>query len=145
MCAGSVHHNAMSPVVCQQIITALRIIDGKQGGELGRKKLEDLRSHANYFRRECKKMGLHVYGDYDSPVVPVLLYNPTKILAFSRECFKRGLAVVVVGFPATPVVLSRCRFCISAGHTRAQLEDAVEKLKEVTELLKLRYANSPFG
>ena len=90
-------------------------------------------------------MGLHVYGDYDSPVVPVLLYNPTKILAFSRECFKRGLAVVVVGFPATPVVLSRCRFCISAGHTRAQLEDAVEKLKEVTELLKLRYANSPFG
>jgi serine palmitoyltransferase len=37
-------------------------------------------------------MGLHIYGDYDSPVVPMLLYNPTKILAFSRECFARSAA-----------------------------------------------------
>lgn len=44
-----------------------------------------------------------------------MLYNPTKIAAFSRECYQRGLAVVVVGFPATPIVLSRTRFCVSAG------------------------------
>ena len=46
-------------------------------------------------------------------VMPVLLYNPTKIAAFSRECLKRGLAVVTVGFPATPLIESRARFCIS--------------------------------
>ena len=90
-------------------------------------------------------MGLHVYGDYDSPVIPVLLYNPTKILAFSRECFERDLAVVTVGFPATPVVLSRCRFCISAGHSKQDLEEALMKIKEVATVLRLRYANSVFG
>ena len=126
--------------VCDKVVSVT-----KQGGGLGEKKLKDLRENANYFREACRSMGLHVYGNYDSPVIPVMLYNPTKILAFSRECFNRGLAVVVVGFPATPVVLSRCRFCISAGHTRADLEVAVEKIKEVTELLKLRYAKSPFG
>jgi serine palmitoyltransferase len=90
-------------------------------------------------------MGLHVYGDYDSPVVPVLLYNPTKIVAFSRECFAKGLAVVVVGFPATPVISSRIRFCISAGHTHEEIVEALEKLKEVVGDLKLRYAKSVTG
>ena len=71
------------------------------------------------------KMGLHVYGSYDSPIVPVLIYMPGKLAAFSRECLKRGVAVVVVGFPATSVVLSRARFCLSAGLTRADLENAV--------------------
>lgn len=33
----------------------------------------------------------------------------------------RGFAVVVVGFPATPLVESRVRFCISAAHTEEQL------------------------
>ena len=66
-------------------------------------------------------MGLHVYGDPDSPIIPVLIYFPAKIASFSRECLKRNVAVVVVGFPATSVILSRARFCISAGHSRADL------------------------
>merc|ERR1711871_1796011 len=73
-------------------------------------------------RTEMKKIGMHVYGDYDSPIIPCLIYFPAKIAAFSRECLKRGLAVVVVGFPATSVILSRVRFCISAGHSRAALD-----------------------
>jgi serine palmitoyltransferase len=30
-------------------------------------------------------MGLHVLGDWGSPISPILLYNPAKIAAFSRE------------------------------------------------------------
>jgi len=92
-----------------------------------------------------QEMGLHVLGHYDSPIMPVMLYNPTKIAAFSRECFKRGLAVVVVGFPAVPILESRARFCISAGHTREQLDGALEEINEVVDVLKLRYATSTFG
>ena len=86
-----------------------------------------------------------MYGDHDSPVIPVLLYNPTKIAAFSRECLKRGLAVVTVGFPATPIIKSRARFCVSAGHKRADLEAAIATIGEVAELCKLRYSVSTFG
>jgi len=42
--------------------------------------------------------------------------------AFSRECIKRGLATVVVGFPATPIIESRARFCLSAAHTKQMLD-----------------------
>lgn len=144
-CAGSLHHTAMSPIVAQQVLTAFRIIANVEGDGLGPRKIKALRDNANFFRSELLKMGVHVYGDYGSPIIPMLLYNPTKILAFSRECFARHLAVVVVGFPATPVVLSRCRFCISAGHTRAQLVEALAHIKEVAATLKLRYAASVIG
>ena len=47
--------------------------------------------------------------------------------AFSRECLARGLGVVVVGFPATPITKTRVRFCLSAAHTKDDI-DEVRKL-----------------
>lgn len=35
---------------------------------------------------------------------------------------KRNIGVVVVGFPATPIIESRARFCLSAAHTREMLD-----------------------
>ena len=55
------------------------------------------------------------------------------------------IAAVVVGFPATPLVLSRVRFCISAGHSRADLDYALGKIDEVCGVLKLRYRRSSYG
>ena len=40
---------------------------------------------------------------------------------------------------------SRARFCISAGHTREELDRALKELDEIADLLKLRYARSTFG
>ena len=68
-----------------------------------------------------------------------MLYNPAKIPAFSRECLARHLAVVVVGFPATPLLLSRARVCISASHSRSDLAAALDVMAEVVDLLGLRY------
>ena len=143
--SGALYHNALSPTVCEQVLTAFKIIMGEDGTNLGATKLKALRENSNYFRSEMKRIGLHVYGDMDSPIIPVMLYFPAKIAAFSRECLKRGLAVVVVGFPATSVILSRARFCISAAHTRDDLEDAVRKIDEVAQLLCLKYQNSALG
>ena len=42
--------------------------------------------------------------------------------ALSRELLKRGIAAVIAGFPATSILESRVRFCISAAHTREQLD-----------------------
>jgi len=42
--------------------------------------------------------------------------------AFSRYCVTQGLATVVVGFPATPIIEARARFCLSAAHTKKMLD-----------------------
>lgn len=42
--------------------------------------------------------------------------------AFGREMLRRGIATVVVGFPATPIIESRARFCLSAAHTPEMID-----------------------
>lgn len=142
---GFLHHNSLSPIVAKQVLTALHIIASPDPNGLGRKKLGQLRENSNFFRSEMERLGLHTYGDYDSPIVPVLIYCPGKIAAFSRECLKRGVAIVVVGFPATSVVLSRARFCLSASHSREDLVHAVKVIDEVTELLCMKYDKNFIG
>jgi serine palmitoyltransferase len=114
---------------------------GEDGTDLGKRKLQALRDNSNYFRMRLQEMGVHVLGHYDSPIMPIMLYNPTKIAAFSRECLKRGLAIGVVGFPIVPILMSRARLCISAGHTRPELDRALAGIDEIAGLLQLRYAS----
>lgn len=145
MSLGSSISNAMSPVITQQVIRAFEIIQGKDGTDIGKEKLRLVKENSDYFRERLREMGCEVFGDKGSPVVPLMLYHPAKIAAFSRECLDEGLAVVVVGFPATPLVLSRARFCISAGHNRKDLDEALEKIERIATRMKLRYKKSSFG
>ena len=138
-CFGSLYSASISPPACMQIISAIKIIMGEDGTDLGKKKLQSIYDNANFFREELRKAKFHVLGDTGSPVVPVMLYIPSKIKAFGVECRKRNMAVVVVGYPATPILLSRVRFCLSAAHTREDLKKAVEKIVEIGDLLSMRY------
>eukprot|EP00873_Tetraselmis_striata_P041912 jgi/Tetstr1/462176/TSEL_007241.t1 len=137
---GSINASAMSPPACQQVTSALKLMLGEDGSRRGAQKIAQLRLNSNYMRRKLVDMGLAVLGDDDSPVMPVMIYSPGKIAAFSRKCLERRLATVVVGFPATPLLLARCRVCVSAAHTQEDLDKAVEVLDEVTSqcLMKFR-------
>jgi len=160
--SGMLAHTAMSPVIARQIVTALNIINSASTStalfaspkskqltmstaSMGRQKLDALHSNALFFRGEMKRIGLHVLGHDASPIVPVLVYSPTKLAAFSRECLARGVAVVVVGFPAVSFLTGRCRFCLSAAHTRVDLERAAEVIEEVAEMIGIRYGSHFFG
>lgn len=55
-----------------------------------------------------------------------MLFNPGKIPSFSRLALDRGIAITVVGFPATPLMSTRARICISAAHTREDLDWALK-------------------
>ena len=125
---ASAYAMSMSVPAIVQANKAFAVImgpDGK-GTSKGLKKIQQLDDNSCYFRERLRKMGCKVLGDMNSPVVPVMLFHNEKISIFSRLCLSRGLAVVVVGYPATPVFLSRVRFCLSAGHTRKMLDDALE-------------------
>lgn len=50
---------------------------------------------------------------------------------FSREMLKRDIAICVVGYPATPIISSRARFCVSAAHTREDLGEDTRKQNEL--------------
>jgi serine palmitoyltransferase len=136
---GQIYEPAMAPATVQQIVSALGVIMGKDGTDIGRRKVKQLKDNSNYFRHAMISKGFQVFGDPDSPIVPIMLYSPAKLTAFSRECLRRNLAVVVVGFPATPLLLGRARFCISASHSLEDLEWAVNELDEIGERVSVKY------
>lgn len=63
---------------------------------------------------------------------------PGAQVALSRELLQRRMAMVIVGFPATPLLLTRSRICISAAHSREDLDWALEQLDELATLCNLR-------
>jgi len=129
----------MATPCCQQAITAMSIISGEDGTDLGKQKLLALKENSNFFRNGLIERGFQVYGDQDSPVVPLMIYYPAKMYMFSRECLDLGLAVVIVGFPATPLLMSRVRFCISASHKKEDLQNALDKIGILGDRLLLKY------
>lgn len=59
----------MSVPAVEQVISALKLIQGHDGSDRGPRKMQQLRDNSNYFRRKLKEMNLMVLGDDDSPVM----------------------------------------------------------------------------
>ncbi|WCJ36329.1 Long chain base biosynthesis protein 2a [Euphorbia peplus] len=138
-CPAHLYATSISPPAAQQIISSIKVILGEDGSSRGAQKLARIRENSNFFRSELQKMGFEVLGDNDSPVMPIMLYNPAKIPAFSRECLNQNVAVVTVAFPATPLLLARARICISASHTKEDLLKALEVISRVGDLVGIKY------
>ncbi|NWX10712.1 SPTC3 palmitoyltransferase, partial [Caloenas nicobarica] len=119
---SAVYATSMCPAVAEQIIRAMKCLMGLDGTTQGLQRVRQLGRNTRYFRRRLHEMGFIIYGNDDSPVVPLLLYMPGKIGAFARRMLEKNIGVVVVGFPATPITESRARFCVSAAHTREMLD-----------------------
>ncbi|CAF3945932.1 unnamed protein product [Rotaria sp. Silwood2] len=135
---ATTYATSMSTPVVEQIISVLSLLLDENEEHEGRRRINQLAWNTRYFRQRLTKMGFIVYGHPHSPVVPALLYSPSKIAAFNREMLKRGVAVVTVGFPATPLVLGRVRFCLSASHTKEMLDEVLKHAEEVGDLLNMR-------
>ncbi|KAH9743225.1 Long chain base biosynthesis protein 2a [Citrus sinensis] len=138
-CPAHLYATSISPPAAEQIISAIQVVIGEDGSCRGAQKLARIRENSNFFRSKLQKMGFEVLGDNDSPVMPIMVYNPAKVSSFSRECLKQNVAIVTVGFPATPLLLARARICISASHTKEDLIEALEVINRIGDLVGIKY------
>ncbi|KAJ2849388.1 serine palmitoyltransferase component [Coemansia brasiliensis] len=138
---SAIYAEAMSVPVLVQVSSSMRMIMGEDREHAleGQQRLDQLAINSRYFAQRLVEMGFMTMGNPGSPVIPLLLFSPAKIPAFSRECLKRNIAVVVVSYPATPIITGRVRFCISASHTREDLDFALEQISEIGDLLMLKF------
>ncbi|XP_037048795.1 serine palmitoyltransferase 2-like [Bradysia coprophila] len=135
--------SSMSPPVAQQILTAMKIVMGLDGTDEGQRRIIQLARNTKYFRRKFSQLGVIVYGHEDSMVVPMIVYFYSKLTAVVRRLTERNIAVVGVGFPATRLFYGRVRFCLSAAHTKEQLDYAIQVIAEESETLGLKYSRRP--
>jgi serine palmitoyltransferase len=110
-------------------------------GSEGRMRLQRLAFNSRYLKRGLAKLGLITYGHTDSPVVPLLLFNLGKLTAFHRmtRARKIPIVVVVVSYPATPLITSRARFCVSASHTKDDIDTILRACDEIGDILDLKH------
>jgi len=117
---------------------------GRDGTDDGARRVRQLARNITYFRQRLRQMGFIVYGNDDAPVVPLMLYLPSKVTCFSRELLKRNVGVVVVGFPATPLTLARARFCVSAAHTKELLDQALDAISIVGDRINGKLSSKKY-
>lgn len=111
----------------------------KDGSE-GLSRLQRLAFNSRYLARGLRKLGFIIYGHNDSPIVPLLIFNPGKMHLFSHMMLRREtpIVVVVVAYPATPLISSRVRFCLSAAHTKEDVDGLLRACDEIGDALDLK-------
>ena len=129
------------PAPAGAIPTWMALTPALRDGSEGRLRLRRLAFNSRYLARGLRKLGFITYGHLDSPVVPLLLFNPGKMPMFHRLMKQRGtpVVVVVVGYPATALVTSRVRFCVSASHTKDDMDVILRACDEIGDLLDLKH------
>lgn len=140
---ASCHAWAMAPPLAAQIIAVLNILMEKDGTKEGQRRIEALARNTRYFRMRLNQIGVIIHGNEDSPVVPILVYLYSKIAGMVRSLIKEKIATVGVGYPATPLYEGRIRICLSAGHTKEQLDYALEVIEKVADEIGLKYSRKP--
>lgn len=143
--AASIYAEAPSPPVLCQIASALRIITGELAPGQGEERLQRLAFNSRYLRLGLKRLGFIIYGHDDSPIIPLMLYHPGKMPAFSQEMLMRKISVVVVGYPATPLVSARARFCVSAAHTKDDMDRMLAACDQIGDALQLKISSGIAG
>lgn len=133
------------PPVLEQIISSLSIIKGVINPGEGSERLKRIAFNSRYLRLGLKKLGFIVYGADDSPVIPLLLYLPAKMPAISRMLYDMKIAVVIVGYPATPITTARVRLCVSSALTKEDLDYVLTKFSEVGDSLYLKTSSGIAG
>ena len=118
--------NTLAPAICAASIKVIEMLTESTA-------LRD-RVHENtrYFRQELGKLGFDV-PESTHPIVPVMLYDAKVAQEFAKRMLEKGVYVVGFCYPVVPMGKARIRTQVSAGHTKEDLDFAVQCFKEVKE------------
>ncbi|RPI19572.1 MAG: glycine C-acetyltransferase [Acidobacteria bacterium] len=127
--------NSVAPVVVSGTLKALDLIE--RSPELVRK----LAENTAYFRRQMTAHGFNI-KDGIHPIVPIMLGDEKLTAEMASRLNARGIFVVGFSYPVVPRGQARIRVQISAGHTREQLDRAIQMFVQVAEEIGLLKAKA---
>jgi 7-keto-8-aminopelargonate synthetase-like enzyme len=126
--------NALSPVQAATVLTAMDIVRSEEGVQLRRKLMDNIL----YLRKQMTMAGLETLGD-PSPIVPVRVGTEALGRFASRHLSALGGIANLVEYPAVPQGGARFRFQVMAAHTRQDIDQVVQILKQAMTQADLEY------
>ncbi len=126
-----VYSCALPPAVVAAILRGLEI--ATEQPELRARLWEN----ASYFRTRVNDLGIDT-GASTTYIMPLVIGDRSRMYRLGHELRRRGLWVAPVDYPAVPQDRICYRACVTANHTRADLDEALHILEEtlVPELLQ---------
>lgn len=118
--------NTLAPAVAGGSLKAIEIA---QHGDALRDRLW---ANTEQFRRGMTEAGFDIRPG-THPIVPVMLGDATKAQDYSRELLAEGIYAIGFFFPVVPRGKARIRIQLSAAHTEAHVERAIQAFIQVRE------------
>jgi glycine C-acetyltransferase len=116
--------NTLAPVIAATSLKAIDILTSS--GEL----LDRLRENARIFREGMTAHGFTLPPG-EHPIIPVMLGDAVLAQNMAARLLEKGVYVIGFSFPVVPQGKARIRVQVSAAHTPADLEFAVNAFAEV--------------
>ncbi|KAH3762308.1 alpha-amino-beta-ketobutyrate coenzyme A ligase [Pelomyxa schiedti] len=92
---------------------------------------DTLERNTLHFRKRMKAAGFNLRGDDVAPIAPVMLGDARLATEFANDMLQKGIYVIGFSFPVVPRGLARIRVQLSAAHTIAQIDKAVDAFIEI--------------
>jgi glycine C-acetyltransferase len=96
--------------------------------------IERLWENTRFFKAGLTSLGFNT-GTSESPITPVIVGEGALAMTLSDELFKQGVFAQGIGFPTVPPDKARVRTIVTATHTRAELQRALDAFGAVGRAL----------
>ena len=91
---------------------------------------DQLETNTQYFREKIAAAGFDIKPG-THPIVPIMLYDAVVSQTMAEKLLEKGIYVIGFYYPVVAKGQARIRVQISAAHTRAQLDKAIQAFTEV--------------
>ena len=122
--------NSLAPAI---VGASIKVFDMLANDTALRDQLEE---NTNYFKQGMKEAGFDII-DGDSAIVPVMLYDAKLSQTMAKMLLNEGIYVIGFFFPVVPRGKARIRVQLSASHTKAHLDQAIEAFTKVGKTLEI--------
>ncbi len=122
--------NALPTTVAASALQAVRFVEAHP------ERVATLRENTKYFREQIIEAGFKPLAG-ETPIVPIIVGETAAAMQMSDMLLDEGVFVTGFGFPVVPQGQARIRCQISAGHSRADLDEAIAAFRKVGRKLNL--------
>lgn len=122
--------NTLAPCIAAATIEVLKVLTESN---ILREKLQE---NSRYFREKMTALGFNLIPG-NHPIVPVMLGDAKLAQEFAAEMLHHGIYVIGFCYPVVPQGKARIRTQMSAGHSKADLDQAINAFAEVGKKLKV--------
>lgn len=132
--ANYVRHNSR-PFIFSASIPPANVACARKALEIIKRepeRVKNLQENGAYVRAGLEKRGIK-YIPSETPIVAIYTYDDEKTFLACKMLFERGVYVNPVVSPAVPVGSSLIRTSYTATHTHEQLDEAMDKIKQVLD------------